>query len=127
MRKLFLGLAIAYSLLIAFLSLSKFILGKLPPVTNSDKVAHFLAYFVFVAIWGCYFMTLKNKEPKSIALKSFVLGFVFGLLMELMQYMLTSYRTFDLLDVLANTLGGGFGAVIVIFLLKQLLKRKILN
>ena len=127
MRKLFLGLAIAYSLLIAFLSLSKFILGKLPPVSNSDKIAHFLAYFVFVLIWGCYFMTSKNKESMLIAVKSFVLGFVFGLLMEIMQYMLTSYRTFDLLDVLANTLGGAFGAVIVIFLLKQLLKRKILN
>ena len=127
MRKLFLGIAFMYSLLIAFLSLSKFIIGKLPDVNNSDKLAHFVAYFVFVLIWSAYFVFTSLQLPKVIAFYSFIIAFVFGLLMEIMQFTLTSYRSFDLLDVLANTLGGFCGAILVVFVIKQLLKRKIIN
>ncbi len=85
-----------------------------------------MAYFVFTIIWFT-FLFLSNKMANTFK-KSLVIviavAFVYGLLMELCQTMLTSYRTGDWYDVLANTSGIVFAAILLKILEKTIVTFK---
>ncbi len=123
MRKALAFAAYAYVVFIVVVSLSKFVIGILPrDVPNSDKYAHAIAYMLFVVIWGAFLgsdvdVVSKAHYIKKIV-KAFVFGVLFGVLMEIAQWTLTSYRQFDVLDMLANTLGAVFGLLIMRLSLK---------
>ncbi len=73
-------------------------------VEFSDKIAHFLAYFLlaFALAWG-YF-----KRNKKIGKRrwGFILAFglIYGFMLEMIQWTMP-YRQFDGLDLLANVAG----------------------
>lgn len=99
--------AVGYTGLITVLSLWRFIAFNPIPVKNGDKIGHCLAYFGFAAVWfSFYFYSEKtgNDFGKSV-LKGACFAFLYGVLMEGAQGLLTSYRMFDYYDVLANTSG----------------------
>ncbi len=123
MRKALAFMAYAYVVFILIVSLSRFVIGVLPgEVPNSDKYAHAIAYMLFVIIWGAYLTSRleiisKDNFIKQLV-KAFLFGVVLGILMEIAQWLLTSYRQFDVFDMLANTFGAGLGLLIMRFSLK---------
>lgn len=79
-------------------------LGGVPSLGSSmdDKIYHFMAYAVFTAIWykALSFYNLNHKYVILIAI-----AIVFGMVIEVLQSVLTDYRVSDVFDILANTLG----------------------
>ncbi len=108
---------ILYTGLITWASLAKFVNPIQVDVKDSDKIAHFGAYFVFAFIWFLFlFFSRKRSEGFNQSLiKSFLICFLYGLAMEIAQATLTDYRSFDWKDVLANT----SGIIFVVILLKM--------
>jgi len=80
---------------------------SLPPLNtnalDTDKIAHFLAYFIFSTCLG---LALSfDWRLKKIKLIVFVGAFCFGTILELIQGYHLLHRTFDLFDLLANLVG----------------------
>jgi len=97
-------LAILATLVIAILSL-----GTAPKMDfglnlkSADKYLHFIAYFGLATIW---YFALKDKIGKRV-FKIFVpLGLIlYGIILEGLQSGLTTYRTGDVFDAIANSAG----------------------
>lgn len=79
------------------------------PVTKmgiSDKVMHGTAYFFLTLLW--LFYLIFGKVSWSFSTKIAVVcvfSIVFGILIEVLQGTMTSYRTADIFDILANSTG----------------------
>ncbi len=117
MRKLIsLTLAVGYTLSITILSLIS--LTGIPSLgsTFDDKIYHFGAYMIFVLIWYNFF---SNTSFKFKILFSAAIAFAYGIIVEVLQGTLTTYRTEDIADVLANSLGV-LSAVALIVLYKKI-------
>jgi VanZ family protein len=95
-RKVLLGLGWAWVAGIVWLSLT-----PSPPKVDfaqSDKLGHFLAYGSLM-LWFCFLYAAAKTRIAYAA------GFVaMGIGLEFIQGML-GYRTFEVLDMLANTIG----------------------
>jgi len=79
---------------------------KIPAEFNADKWGHFIMYFIFSLV--LFYDYIKNATiiaNKMIVLYAIVFPFLFGGLMELVQYLFIPYRTGSLKDLLANTIG----------------------
>jgi VanZ family protein len=119
LKKTILGLAVGWTLLIAFLCLISF--NDIPDieVKSADKFVHAIFYFVLVMLWGIYSM-LKLDEirvPKIILL---VIGAVlYGILLEVLQGTLTATRHADAIDVLANSIGALLALMVFLFIKRQ--------
>lgn len=97
--------AFVYTVVLLVLSFSR--LEKLPDTSSleGDKVFHFLAYTVFTALWFFALKSLfKFNFNKTIWL-TIVVAFIFGIIVEYLQNELTTFRSADVKDVIANTLG----------------------
>lgn len=99
----------SYTLGIVYLSLIN--PSKLPStsVSVSDKFLHALAYAVLILIWLSVF-NLKNKQ--KVFFWVFICLTFFGIILEVFQSLVTSYRTADWGDVLANAVGLILGGLI---------------
>jgi VanZ family protein len=97
-------IAIGITLIITFLSLFRVspVMPKLN-LNHADKYQHAVAYFVVTLSWIWSFQTRNNN--KSMQLWILLAVFLFGVLMEVLQEVMTNYRTADVFDVLANTSG----------------------
>lgn len=96
----FVFLAVAWTVLITALSLISFerapsFVLQLP---FKDKMVHFIFYFVFVVLW-CLGLQKTDK------IKILLIAVVYGIIIEVLQCVLTENRTADFYDVLANSLG----------------------
>ena len=92
-----------YCGLIIYLSLMP--VGEQMPVQIWDKAAHALAYIGFTCIAA---LCTVNKKHYIFYLLGFL---IFGIGIELAQGM-TSYRSFSLLDMVANTAGVFIGFIL---------------
>ena len=96
--------AIVITISITYLSLSK--VSSIIPVLeikNGDKYQHLLAYFGMMMSW---LFVSQKLNTKGISRLWAVIGvFLFGVLMEVLQQRLTTYRQADLYDVFANLSG----------------------
>lgn len=72
-------------------------------ILNFDKVLHAFAYGTLSLFW---LIATQKLNKQFIVLSSCV---IYGTVIEFLQSELTNYRTGDLYDVLANTLGVIFG------------------
>lgn len=98
--------------LVTYIALSPVFLVQLNPSNQIstiawDKVFH-LSYYLFFALW-----LLWAKTSNRI---TFITLFSFGVLIEGLQS-LTSYRSFELMDIVANT--AGIIAAMIFFKLKN--------
>lgn len=68
---------------------------------------HATAYLLLVIIWKLYFVLKNNDLSNYRANLLKIAGFavLFGMLIEVLQGTLTSYRTPDWFDILANSTG----------------------
>lgn len=112
--------AYGYSALLLLLSLIK--IGSVIPKLGSDfddKLYHATAYIIMGFVWGVYLLYQSNK---NYILLSFLIGGLFGIIIEVLQVTLTSYRSFDFFDIIANLLGLCLGLILV-----SILKNSIIN
>ncbi len=116
----------AYTLLIVYLSLAKIILGILPKtIPYTDKWAHMLAYLGLSALWCLYIFYAKNYSATKVrVLLVFLVVVLFGAFMEFLQYSLTDYRSMDIYDVIANTIGSLCGVPLYHLVIKFLNKNE---
>jgi len=68
-----------------------------------DKIIHFLFYFIFVILW--YNSQIKAIKGTNQLAYIVFLAIAIGVLIEFLQKEFTKIRTFDWLDIIANTLG----------------------
>jgi len=95
-------IALAFSIFILVFSLIPLKSDLLSEVKNSDKILHTTAYAILSLSWFFYFKPFKNIRKKALL----ALGlFIYGIIIEIMQSTLTTYRTGSFYDVLANSIG----------------------
>ena len=119
----FLFAAILYTVFLTIFSLIQVeeINQELP--TISDKFYHFLAYFLLVIIWSfALSKQLKANFCKSILIIS-IASLLFGIVIEVLQQTLTSYRQAEYLDILANSLGILFASMVLLILYYKRFKK----
>lgn len=102
-------LAIVATVIIAVLSLSA--VPKLNlAIKSGDKYLHFLAYLGLSILW---YFALKDKINKKLFKILVPLGLIFyGIILEGLQSGLTTYRTGDVYDALANATGVIVGLIL---------------
>jgi VanZ family protein len=76
-------------------------LPKLNLFDNFDKVVHFTFFFLFFFFW--FFVSNKSTLQRSFLI--LFISFLYGLGIEYYQKYCVSGRSFDVWDVLADTLG----------------------
>lgn len=126
-HKILLVGVILYSVLITLASLYRFIASPFSmDFENSDKILHFISYFIFEMIWFCFlYFSVKISMSKVKSLwVSAILCTSYGVLMELAQGYLTTYRAMDWKDAIANTTGIIFAVIILIISSSVLLNLK---
>ena len=110
-------LAILASIIIAVLSLTavpKLNLGL--DIKSGDKYLHFIAYFGLSLIW---YLALKDRIPKRVFKIVVPLGLIiYGIILEGLQSGLTTYRTGDIYDAIANA----SGVIVAVLVFDRLLK-----
>lgn len=116
LKKWALPILIVYALALTIGSLAH--VGGIPSLGSSfdDKIYHFVAYFLFTVLVYNY---CREKKGKHIILISAISVIVYGIIIEVLQHVMTSYRTLDIYDALANALGVVFATLIISFRNKQ--------
>lgn len=123
-KKIILVLAIFWTFLIAFFCLVQF--NELPSfgISGMDKYVHFTFHFVFTFLWSIYFCSLFKNIVLKTMFKVFLVSVTYGILIEILQEVFTTTRKADIMDVLANAIGGLI-AVIGLALYKNFKQNKI--
>ena len=92
---------------------------KLPKVTWQDKIwldkwVHVFLFMVLVILWGKVYSNKKiiQNDTRKIFFQIMLLGFSYGIAMELVQKYFVPYRSFDLIDILADGVGCFIGYLI---------------
>lgn len=105
LKKQFFLLSILYTVALAAVCLIR--LNNLPNIGVSfgDKIFHLLAYLVLTFLWvNTFIYKFKIKKVSAIVYGG-VFCIAFGIIIEVLQGSVTSYRSSDIYDVVANTLG----------------------
>tara|TARA_R110002049_G_scaffold75991_2_gene195528 strand:+ start:11775 stop:12152 length:378 start_codon:yes stop_codon:yes gene_type:complete len=68
-------------------------------ISHIDKWQHCIAYFTLSISW---LLTFYKQNKKYLVVISCIL---FGIIIEILQQTITSYRTGDYLDIIANSVG----------------------
>jgi VanZ family protein len=110
-------LAILATIVIGVLSLSAVPKLNLElGIKSGDKYLHFIAYFGLSTIW---YFALRNRIQKRVFNFFVPLALIFyGIILELLQSGITTYRTGDIYDALANTTG----VIVGLVLFKRIIK-----
>jgi hypothetical protein len=110
-------LAVLATILIGLLSLSavpKLNIGL--DIKSGDKYLHFIAYFGLSTIW---YFALRDKIQKRLFNFFVPLALIFyGIILEGLQSGITTYRTGDIYDALANTVG----VIVSLVVFKRIIK-----
>ena len=123
---------ISWVVFITMLSLFSFSSIDLPPgslnIPYADKITHFIFYLVFGFV-GC--LCLRERTEGSLGLRKTLIivlfsAILYGILIEVLQYAITTDRMAEFGDVLANTLGAFVGIALIrwVFSKKNPLKWK---
>ena len=111
-------IAIFFTISITIGSLVKSDVIAIEIVSISDKTIHFIAYFFLMLSW-LYVFFKKMSFSKNV--KYIFIGcIVFGIIIEILQGVTTTYRTLSFLDVAANTLGVLFASTVFHFFEKKI-------
>ena len=91
-------------------------------VPGKDKTIHFLFYFVLTLIWNF----ALQKKYINWALKYIIVFFVigYGIVIEVLQGVLTKNRQADVYDVIANSAGTIVALIVIIWLKNKTFKNK---
>ena len=108
--------AIGITLFIGYLSLKK--INYVPiRLSHLDKIYHFVAYFLLGCAWFFSFSKAYQKPKLKYAIAMACI--IYGMVIEVLQATLTTYRTASVLDVFANMAG----VIAAMMLFKQVYKK----
>ncbi len=122
LKKLSFVLAIAYTTLLTIASLGR--INEMPKVKidHADKWFHFIAYGVLSFLWfSAFYFNFKTPKHKALLI-AVVSSILFGILIEVLQGTLTNYRSLDVYDAVANSIGALLTGVLIV--LKQKIRVK---
>ncbi|CAH8281393.1 VanZ like protein [Mariniflexile fucanivorans] len=113
LKKLIILISVLFTVALAAVCLIK--INNIPDVGVSfgDKIFHFLSYTVLAFLWYSTFYKAFNFEKKKALMYTAVFSIIFGIIIEILQGTLTSSRSADLYDVMANTIGVFLAVVII--------------
>ena len=105
-----LPLVIIYAIALTIGSLMH--LKDMPSLGSSfdDKIYHLVAYIIFTFLVYNFCVT---KKYSNVIFISAITVTIYGIIIEVLQFVLTSHRTFDFYDALANASGAIFAAVLL--------------
>jgi len=115
-KHFFFFVALAWTSLMCYVCLMKS--SDVPSINiiGIDKIVHIVLHLLFTFFWGITLVKSgKWSSFSKVMYVSFLLSFLFGLLIEFVQGYFTTTRSADITDVLANV----FGALFAIALLYQ--------
>lgn len=125
LKKQALLISILYTVALLVVSLITLDLGGIEAFAPSfgDKLFHFFAYSLLVYTW--YFTcTCEFKMRKLRAIYMVTLcAALFGIIIEVLQKLLTNTRFFDVGDIMANGLGIMLTMFILLFNIKRDVKK----
>ena len=110
-KKLWLILAICYTIILTIYSLIN--IESLPDLGTDydDKIIHVLAYGLLNFLWYYSSQNLKIVKPVFVVA---LLSIIYGIILEVLQGQLTFARKLDLIDVLANSIGVAIVSIFII-------------
>lgn len=113
-KNIYLGLALLWTIFMAFLCLSDF--DQLPHIriVGVDKSVHFILHFFFSLFWYLFLSSFTYGRSRKI-LAVVLASVLYGSFIEVAQALFTTTRKADVLDVLANSVGT-VGAIAVILM-----------
>lgn len=108
-KKLLLFSAVFYTIILIVFSLIN--INNIPDLGSDmdDKIYHVIAYFILSILWITY---VKNNRNSNHIYTVVILAVALGASLEVLQYLVNPNRTFDFLDMLANTVGVIIGTII---------------
>jgi VanZ family protein len=119
-KQLYFWIAVFWTIIVTFLCLTPS--SNIPEVSilYLDKLIHIFFHFVFTTLWVLFFK-VKMQSPNNYKpfFYSFVLSVFFGITIEILQEVLTTTRTADVFDVLANITGASLAIVVMILYFKN--------
>lgn len=74
-------------------------------INFADKIFHFLAYAILCLLWYFVFYYKSAQAFQKAIINAVVVATIFGIIIEVLQGILTSHRALDVFDAIANTLG----------------------
>lgn len=89
---------------------------QLPLFEGFDKVVHFMMYFIFSLLFS-WAMKTELNYLRLLLIIPITIGW--GVFMEIMQLEMHLGRSFDLYDILANSIGVSFGILIFVFVTRK--------
>ena len=115
-------LSIFYTVVLTIVCLIK--LNKMPNIgmSNGDKIFHLLAYVVLTFLWVKTFLFKFGFKKASSLLYIGLFCIIFGIIIEVLQGVMTDYRSPDIYDVIANT--SGVVLTILFFLINNIVNIK---
>ncbi len=86
-------------------------------IWNHDKIAHFGLFAIWTFLFGLVYAVRKKNTPNLW----FVFGFslFFGLLVEILQFILPTNRSPELYDFIADALGSSAAVALLRFIFKS--------
>jgi VanZ family protein len=84
---------------------------KVPLFDGIDKVVHFLMYFIF-SLLACWAIKTELNYRRLFVVILSTIGW--GIFMEIMQFSMHLGRSFDIYDILANSVGVFFGVIVYV-------------
>ena len=100
--------------------------------TYIDKVLHLVAYFGLSVLWLSFYHLIKKDfwtqwKPKMYYVFIAIALVIYGIIIELLQGSATNYRTPDMWDVLANSIGVVLGSTAFVLFFKNFKRLKLRN
>lgn len=112
MRKTLPIISFGYSLLLLYVCLVN--VNEVVEIPSyNDKLTHLIAYFLFTSVWFLFFYGFQKKTKKQALTRSFIFAIVFGIIIEVLQKVLTEHRQADYKDVIANVIGALIAVIII--------------
>jgi len=103
-------IAVFLTIFIAAISLISLKGVHVVKISNSDKFGHFFAYFLLSLSWLYAFKDYPRKKFKKHIIVLLIISY--GIILEVLQNALTTYRQADFYDIIANSAGVFFAAVL---------------
>ena len=92
----------------------------MPLFEGADKVIHFLMYFGFSLLF-CWSVKTELNYYRLFLIIPGTIGW--GIFMEIMQYNMHIGRSFDVYDILANSMGVVAGVIIYVIVTRKMQSR----
>lgn len=85
-------------------------------ISFADKIFHFGAYGMMTVLWFNYFSNLDMTTKVESIIIAVIIAVIFGMIIEILQGLITTSRQADFNDVIANNAGIIISALVLWFL-----------